>query len=374
MQKTSSRLLALLSLLQTHRDWSGDDLAERLGITPRTVRRDIDRLRDLGYPIRAFKGPLGGYRLDAGSQLPPLLFDDDQAVALALALQSAATSSVIGDDAVRALSTVRQVMPPRLRQRIDMLQVTAVQAPETGGNASPVGTEVLVELSRAIHAREELRFDYRQFDYEYADRGREANHPCDSTAPAERPRRVHPHHLVTWRGRWYLIAWDLDRDDWRIFRADRMRPRTPTGPRFSPRRLPGGGAGGGGGRGGGDGRDGGQGSDVAAFITGRFRGTDGSTTDWPCRGEVVLSLPAQAVAPFVQDGIVEEIGPERCRLTLGSWSWTGLAATIGHFDTDIHVIGPPELTSAFAELAARYANAASAEGTAHRDAHRDADR
>ncbi|MFH8485638.1 helix-turn-helix transcriptional regulator [Streptomyces longisporoflavus] len=376
MQKTSSRLLALLSLLQTHRDWSGDALAERLDITPRTVRRDIDRLRELGYPIRAFKGPLGGYRLDAGSQLPPLLFDDDQAVALALALQAAATSSAIGDDAVRALSTVRQVMPPRLRQRIDMLQVTAVQAPETGSDASPVGTEVLVELGRAIHAREELRFDYRQFDYEYADPRHEATHARDSTAPAERPRRVQPHHLVTWRGRWYLIAWDLDRDDWRIFRADRMRPRTPTGPRFSPRQLPGGGAGDGNGRDGRDGRDGrgdggdGQGSDVAAFITGRFRGTDGSTTDWPCRGEVVLSLPAQAVAPFVQDGIVEEIGPERCRLTLGSWSWTGLAATIGHFDTVIHVIGPPELTSAFAELAARYANAAGADSTAPRDADR----
>ncbi|MEU6763423.1 WYL domain-containing protein [Streptomyces sp. NPDC046853] len=352
MQKTSSRLLALLSLLQTHRDWSGDDLAERLDITPRTVRRDIDRLRDLGYPIRTFKGPLGGYRLDAGSQLPPLLFDDGQAVALALALQSAATSSTIGDDAVRALATVRQVMPPRLRRRIDMLQVTAVQAPEAGSDASPVGTQVLVELSRAIHAREELRFDYRRFDYEYAahadsDRGPEA------TAPAEHPRRVQPHHLITWRGRWYLIAWDLDRDDWRVFRADRIRPRTPTGPRFAPRALPGGD----GGRDG-DGSSSGGGGDVAAFITGRFRGTDGTTTDWPCRGEVVLDLPAQSVAPFVQDGIVEELGPDRCRLTLGSWSWTGLAATIGHFDSDIHVIGPPQLTNAFAELATRYTNAA----------------
>ncbi|MGW6055740.1 helix-turn-helix transcriptional regulator [Streptomyces sp. NPDC055189] len=356
MQKTSSRLLALLSLLQTHRDWSGDDLAERLDITPRTVRRDIDRLRELGYPIRAFKGPLGGYRLDAGSQLPPLLFDDDQAVAVALALQSAATNSTIGDDAVRALATIRQVMPPRLRQRIDMLQVTAVQAPEAGGgNASPVSTQLLVELSRVIHAREELRFDYRQFDYEHSAREhsvrehavRQHSDPGpEATDPAERPRRVQPHHLVTWRGRWYLIAWDLDRDDWRTFRADRMHPRTPTGPRFTPRDLPGGGSGYG------------AGGDVAAFITGRFRGTDGSTTDWPCRGEVVLNLPVRAVAPFVEDGIVEEVGPDRCRLTLGSWSWTGLAATIGHFDTDIHVIGPPQLTSAFAELAARYTNAA----------------
>ncbi|MFJ6853749.1 helix-turn-helix transcriptional regulator [Streptomyces sp. NPDC091271] len=318
MQKTSSRLLALLSLLQTHRDRSGDDLAERLGITPRTVRRDIDRLRELGYPVRAFKGPAGGYRLDAGSQLPPLLFDDGQAVALALALQSAATDGTIGEDAARALATLRQVMPPRLRQRIDTLRVTAVQPPGAE-EASPAGTELLVELGRVIHAREELRFDY------------------GSGAPGG-ARRAQPHHLVTWRGHWYLIAWDLDRDDWRTFRVDRIRPRTPTGPRFTPRDLPG--------------------RDVAAFVTGRFRGTDGSTADWPCRGEVVLGLPAQAVAPFARDGIVEELGPDRCRLTLGSWSWTGLATTIGHFGTDIRVVGPPPLTRAFAELAARYAEAA----------------
>ncbi|MGP4043850.1 helix-turn-helix transcriptional regulator [Streptomyces sp. 2A115] len=321
MQKTSSRLLALLSLLQTHRDWSGDDLAERLDITPRTVRRDIDRLRELGYPILAFKGPSGGYRLDAGSQLPPLLFDDGQAVALALALQSAATSPTIGEDAARALSTIRQVMPSRLRQRIDMLRVTAVQSPETG-SASLVGTQLLMEVSRVIHAREELRFDYGH----------------DATGLAEQPRRTQPHHLVTCRGHWYLIAWDLDRADWRTFRVDRIRPRTPTGPRFTARDLPG--------------------ADVAAFVAGRFRGTDGSTADWPCHGEVILNLPAQAVAPFAQDGIVEELGPDRCRLSLGSWSWTGLAAAIGRFDTEIQVIGPPQLTGAFAELAARYANAA----------------
>ncbi|MER5473086.1 WYL domain-containing protein [Streptomyces sp. NPDC002685] len=338
MQKTSSRLLALLSLLQTHRDWSGDDLAERLDITPRTVRRDIGRLRELGYPIRAFKGPAGGYRLDAGSQLPPLLFDDGQAVALAVALQSAAAGTAVGEDAARALATIRQVMPSRLRQRIDMLQVTAVPSPESG-NASPAGPQLLTELSRVIRAREELRFDY----------GHDATAPAEQPRrtqphPAGQPRRTQPHHLVTWRGHWYLIAWDLDRDDWRTFRVDRVRPRTPTGPRFTPRDLPG--------------------DHVAAFVTGRFRGTDGSTADWPCRGEVILDLPVQAVAPFVRDGIVDELGPDRCRLTLGSWSWTGLAATIGRFDTDIQVVGPPQLTRAFAELAARCANAATSSAPA----------
>ncbi|MEV5750553.1 WYL domain-containing protein [Actinoallomurus sp. NPDC052308] len=321
MQKTSSRLLALLSLLQTHRDWSGDDLAERLDVTSRTVRRDVDRLRELGYPITAFKGPSGGYRLEAGSQLPPLLFDDGQAVAMAVALQVAATDTTIGEDATRALSTIRQVLPSRLRQRVDMLRITAVQ-PSENDSTSPGDPQLLMDLSNAIHAHAELRFDYDQ----------------DQTGPAERPRRTEPHHLVTWRGRWYLIAWDLDRDDWRTFRVDRIRPRTPTGPRFTPRELPGGG--------------------VSAFITGRFRGTDGTTTDWPCHGEVVLNLPATAVAPFARDGIVEELGPDRCRLTLGSWSWTGLAAAIGRSDTDIEVIGPPELTNAFARLAARYADAA----------------
>ena len=129
-----------------------------------------------------------------------------------------------------------------------------------------------------------------------------------------------------------------DREDWRTFRVDRIRPRTPTGPRFVPRELPGG--------------------TVSAFITDRFRGSDGTGTDWPCRGEVILDVPATAVAPFAQDGIVEALAPDRCRLLLGSWSWTGLAAAIGRFDADIEVVGPPDLTSAFAQLATRCAKAA----------------
>ncbi|PAX82152.1 helix-turn-helix transcriptional regulator, partial [Streptomyces albidoflavus] len=132
MQKTSARLLALLSLLQARRDWPGALLAERLDVSPRTVRRDIDRLRELGYPIAALKGPDGGYRLGAGTELPPLLFDDDQVVALAVALRTAATTGAgIEEDAVRALATVRQVMPARLRHRIDALQITAVTRPGT---------------------------------------------------------------------------------------------------------------------------------------------------------------------------------------------------------------------------------------------------
>ncbi|HWU05731.1 MAG TPA: WYL domain-containing protein [Streptomyces sp.] len=325
MHKTSSRLLALLSLLQTHRDWSGEALAERLDVTSRTVRRDIDRLRELGYLITTVKGPAGGYRLDAGTHLPPMLFDDGLAVALAVALQTAGTGTTAAEDAARALATLRQVMPPRLRHRVDLLRVTAVQSPEER-DTPQIDTQVLTELSRVIHAREELRFD----------------HTAGPGASAGGPRRVQPHHLVTRRSRWYLVAWDLDREDWRTFRLDRIRPRTPTGPRFVPRELPGG--------------------NVSAFVTSRFRGDEGAVTDWPCRGEAVLHLPAADVAPFAQDGIVEELGPHRCRLTLGSWSWTGLAAALGRFGTDFEVIGPPPLATACADLAARYARAARTTG------------
>ncbi|MEU5892228.1 WYL domain-containing protein [Streptomyces sp. NPDC047461] len=326
MHKTSSRLLALLSLLQTRRDWSGEDLAGRLDITSRTVRRDIDRLRELGYRITTVKGPAGGYRLDAGTHMPPMLFDDGQAVALAVALQTSATGTTVAEDATRALATLRQVMPSRLRHRIDLLRITAVP-PSAARDAPQLDTQVLVDLSRAIHAREELRFDYT---------------PGASTS-VDAPRRVEPHHLVTRLHRWYLVAWDLDCEDWRTFRADRVRPRTPTGPRFTPRELPGG--------------------SVSAFITGRFRGNDGATSDWPCRGEVVLHLPAAEIAPFAHDGLVEELGPHHCRLTLGSWSWTGLAAAIGRFGTDFEVIGPPQLATACADLATRYARAARAAGS-----------
>lgn len=317
----------MLSLLQARRDWPGALLAERLDISPRTVRRDVDRLRELGYPIVAFKGPDGGYRLDAGTELPPLLFDDEQAVALAVALQIATTTGAgIEEAAARALNTVRQVMPARLRRRIDTLQVTAVERPAIRPNPQ-VDSSVLMTLSAAVHACEVLRFDYAPA----------APPEGFNDRAGSPPRRVQPHHLVTWGGRWYLVAWDLDREDWRTFRADRITPRTPTGPRFTPRELPGG--------------------EVAAFVASRFRGSDGSA-DWPCRGEVILDLPAAVVSRYAQDGVVEELGPDRCRLVLGSWSWPGLAATIGRFDAAIEVVGPAELRDAFAHLARRYADAA----------------
>ncbi|MFJ1594771.1 helix-turn-helix transcriptional regulator [Kitasatospora albolonga] len=403
MPKTSARLLSLLSLLQARRDWPGALLAERLDVSPRTVRRDVDRLRELGYPVVAAKGPDGGYRLEAGTALPPLLFDDEQAVALAVALQSATASGAgIEEAAARALNTVRQVLPTRLRHRVDSLRVTAVDRP-AARPAPQADSGVLVAIGAAVHAREVLRFDYSPVSVsvpvpvsptppspltsastsaspsamssapdlapapapapDLTSAAAPSSAPPSPSSPAQAPaaamssppapatssapapvppRRVEPHHLVTWGGRWYLVGWDLDRDDWRTFRADRITPRTPTGPRFTPRELPGG--------------------SVAAFVTARFRGGDatdagGGVGGWPCRGEVVLGLPAADVLRHTHDGVVEELGADRCRLVLGSWSWPGLAAAIGRFDADIEVIGPPELRHAFAHLARRYAAA-----------------
>ncbi|MFC4554961.1 helix-turn-helix transcriptional regulator [Georgenia faecalis] len=322
---TSSRLLALLGLLQRRRDWPGEVLAQRLGVSSRTVRRDIDRLRALGYRIESTMGPDGGYRLDAGAALPPLLFDDQQGVALAVALQLATTAGAgIEDGALRALATLRQVMPSRLRHQIDAVPLSAVRPPESGPD---VDAGVLTSVGAAVRAREVLRFDY-------SPGGPAAEGGADRAAP---PRRVEPHHLTTWRGRWYLVGWDLDHAGWRTYRVDRMHPRVPTGPRVAPRELPGG--------------------DVATFLIGRFRGAEG-TTQWPCRGAVVVHLPAAEVRPYVGDGVVEVLDGGRTRVSTGSWSWTGLAASLLRFDADLEVLSPPELVDAFARIAARSASAA----------------
>ncbi|MEU0543281.1 WYL domain-containing protein [Nocardia sp. NPDC005978] len=325
MPKTSGRLLALLSLLQARRDWPGALLAERLDISPRTVRRDIDRLRELGYPIATAKGPDGGYRLEAGAELPPLLFDDEQAVAVAVALRTATLGGAdISEAALRALQTVRQVMPARLRARMDALRFATVERPG-GDPRDRVSSDVLLALSAAVRAREVLRFDYAS----------ESAGP----QPDSPPRRVEPHHLVVRAGRWYLLAWDLDRADWRTFRADRMTPRIPTGPRFTPRDLPA--------------------PDPATFVNAKFRGSpDATAPAWPCTGEAILDLPLSAITPFLHDGTAEPVTPTRTRVTLGSWSWPALAASLGRFDTAIEVIDPPALRTAFADLARRYAAAA----------------
>lgn len=328
MPTTAPRLLALLSLLQTRRDWPAAALADRLDVSDRTVRRDVDRLRELGYPVTSTRGREGGYRLDPGTRLPPLLFDDEQAVALTLALRAAAaTGADVGEAAERALRTVRQVLPVRLAHRVDAVPVTVVPAP----GAPTVDPAVLTAIGAAVRAREVLRFGYARAASTDGDAS-----PGDDLVT----RRVEPHHLVARAGRWYLVGWDLDRDDWRVFRADRVRPRTPGGARFAPRDLPG--------------------ADVEAFVEARFRGSATTDGGWPCRGTLVLDAEARDVAPFVADGVVEDVGGGRSRVTLGSWSWVGIAASAARFDAEVLRVEPQELADACALLADRFARAAGA--------------
>ena len=308
----SERMLALLSLLQARRDWPGHVLAQRLDVTTRTVRRDVDRLRALGYRIESTKGPDGGYRLAAGSELPPLLFDEEQAVAIAVGLQHAAASGVdVSDAADRALATVRQVMPSHLRNRVDAVRFSGAVVEEM------VDPDVLEAASRAVHDRTTTRFDY---------------------GDAATSRLVEPHGLVARGGRWYLVAWDLDRRDWRIFRLDRMTPSRTPGPRFTPRAIPTG--------------------DAATFVAARSKGST-DVDRWPCTGRFEIDLPAAELAPWIRDDKVEEIGPGSSRVTMGSWSWAGLLAAVVRFDAPFRVLAPAELIAETQRLGERLREASS---------------
>ncbi len=319
MTDPSSRALRLLSLLQVQRDWPGDLLAERLEVSPRTVRRDVDRLRGLGYRVDALRGPAGGYRLVGGAELPPLLFDDDQAVAVALALAVApASGAEIAEAAARALGTVRQVMPSRLRHRVDAVQVVAAPG------AIAVDPDVLVAVSDAARRREVLRFEHL------------------GTGGGRRPRKVEPHAVVARAGRWYLLAWDGGSEggagDWRVFRIDRMALQPPTRRSFTARPVPGG--------------------DPAAFVAARFKGSAVEDA-WPCTGTAVVHLPPARIAPFLEPGaVLEQRGPERTVVTAGSWSWNALAARFAGFDAPVEVEGPDELRRAVLEVGGRLLAAA----------------
>ena len=223
MLDTSVRMLRLLAILQSRRDWSGAELAQRLGVTTRTVRNDIERLRILGYRVDSTTGSAGGYRLGSGSELPPLLLDADETVAIAVGLSLAASGSVAGveEAALRALAKLQQTIPTHLRGRIDALRSTIEYTPDDG---SVVNAATLTTVAAAAHDHELLRFDYA------------------SRAGEPSVRHVEPHSLVHAGQRWYLLAWDLDRDDWRTFRIDRIEPRMATHQRFAPRQAPEGGA------------------------------------------------------------------------------------------------------------------------------------
>ncbi|TDD13854.1 YafY family transcriptional regulator, partial [Actinomadura sp. KC06] len=209
---SSARLLRLLSLLQARREWPGPELAGRLGVSVRTVRRDVDRLRELGYPVHATPGAAGGYGLEAGTAMPPLLLDDEEAVAIAVGLRAAAGGAVegIGEASVRALAKLEQVLPSRLRRRVTALHTATT--PLTGPPAGPaVDPETLTVLAAACRDRERVRFAYRD------------------AGGAETGRHAEPYGLVTAGRRWYLVAYDADRGAWRTFRADRISRPRPTG-------------------------------------------------------------------------------------------------------------------------------------------------
>lgn len=218
------RTLRLLSLLQARRLWAGGELAARLGVTERTVRRDIDRLRDLGYPVDATPGTHGGYRLSSGASLPPLVFDDDEVVAVAVGLRAASGVAISGVEqaAVQALAKIEQVLPLRLRRRVSALDAAVVSLRRAQGGEETVAPGALVALAAACRDHGEVEFLYPRPD------------------GGDLRRWVQPHQLLSAGSRWYLIAWDLGRDDWRTFRLDRLREVEPTGARFAPRDIPGG--------------------------------------------------------------------------------------------------------------------------------------
>jgi predicted DNA-binding transcriptional regulator YafY len=313
---TSARLLRLLSLLQTPRDWTGAELAERLEVSPRTVRNDIERLRDLGYPVHATRGSIGGYRLIAGAILPPLLLEDDEAVALAIGLRTAAGGAVTGieESSLRALAKLEQVLPTRLRHQVNALQSFTVLLDKRPGPTVDPG--VLTELAGACRDHARLRFEYK-------DRGGAASQ-----------RRVEPYRLVNSGRRWYLVAWDEEREDWRTFRVDRIRPRLSAGPRFAPREL--------------------SDADAAALVS---RGIPAAARRY--RARVVVHASAAAIAervgPWV--GPIEADGEDRCVVDVGTDRLDIMAAYLGTLGADFTVSGSPELADYFEILATRYARA-----------------
>ncbi|TCP56418.1 putative DNA-binding transcriptional regulator YafY [Tamaricihabitans halophyticus] len=312
MWETSGRLLKLLSLLQARRDWSGAELADSLGVTSRTVRRDIDRLRELGYPVHALQGT-AGYRLGAGGALPPLLLDDAEAVAVAIGLRTATGSSVSGieETALRALTKLEQLLPSRLRYRVNSLHTATVRA---GTAPAPeVSADTLLVIAEACRRSELLRFDYTSH------RGKESS------------RRVEPRDLVSFGRHWYLVGFDVERADWRTFRVDRLRPRTPTGPRFTPREAPF--------------------TDVAEHLSSQL-----SVRAWTCQATVTLHEPAEVIAERIWPGmgVLEAVDERSCLLHIGADTVSSLVWMITSVDADFTLTsGSPELVTALRAQADR---------------------
>ncbi|MEU9186595.1 WYL domain-containing protein [Streptomyces sp. NPDC048484] len=314
---TPARLLQLLSLLQTPREWPGGELSDRLGVSRRTVRRDVDRLRELGYPVQATKGADGGYRLVAGKAMPPLVLDDEEAVAIAVGLRAGAGHAVEGVDeaSVRALAKLEQVLPSRLRHRVATLQ--AATTPLTTGDGASIAPETLTIMASTIAGRELLRFAYRAGD------------------GTESRRRTEPYRLVSTGRRWYLVAYDLDREDWRTFRVDRVSDPFAAGARFTPRELPTG--------------------DAAEYLRqSMYRRQETYEFD------VTFAAPAEFIAARLPAwlGAPEPIDDQRCRLRApagDSVEW--LAVRLAMVDCEFTVHEPPELVRCVRDLGGRLSRA-----------------
>ncbi|MFD6451892.1 helix-turn-helix transcriptional regulator [Nocardia sp. NPDC055165] len=313
MTDTAARLLRLLSLLQMPREWPGSELADRLGVTDRTVRRDIDRLRDLGYPVVAAMGAAGGYRLTAGSALPPLILDADEAVAVAVGLRVAAGQAVAGieDASVRALTKLEQVLPATLRRRV---RVVGAAVTVRAGEGPTVDPEVLTTLAAAVTNRERLRFTYR-----------------DATG-AESRRHTEPAGVAAAGRRWYLVAYDLDRDAWRSYRADRIETPHPTGARIAPRDLPA--------------------ADPADYVAGRR--TDWATPEYQV--DVTIEAPRGRIAGRLgeEPNTLRADSNTTCRLTATrDDDPTWLAGQLTSLGVPFRVHDSPELTAALRALTSR---------------------
>jgi len=318
MLETSARLLRLLSLLQTRRYWAGSELAERLDVTLRTLRRDVDKLRSLGYPVNAASGRAGGYQLGAGAALPPLLLSDDEALAVTLGLRTTAAGSVAGveEAAVRALAKLEQLLPTRLRKRVNALGSAIVPL---FGRGPSIDATLLIALASACRDQLELRFDYAD------GRGQ----------PSE--RHVEPHGLVHTGSRWYLVAWDLVREAFRTFRVDRVGKRVSTGRKFLPRPIPEG--------------------DAAAYVTRSV-----SSSPYRYQAKVVLHAPLDEMRPRISPlaGMLRAVDSERCLLETGAHSLSGLAFHLAMLGVDFEVQEPAELIEHLRSLATRLTRAARA--------------
>lgn len=317
MLATSARLLRLLSLLQSRRDWSGRELAGRLEVDVRTVRRDVDRLRSLGYPVRSVSGIAGGYRLGSGADLPPLLLDDEEAVAVAVGLRSAAGGTVagIGESSVRALAKLEQVLPSRLRHRVNSLQSAVV--PLLGGGPT-IDAGLLTLVAAAVRDHVRLRFEYR-------------GHGGGTSR-----RLVEPLRLVHTGRRWYLVGWDVDRDDWRTYRVDRVQGMPSTRERFTPREPPA--------------------ADIAAYVS-------HAVSNAPYRYQVTARLhaPADAVASRVSPtaAVVEAVDERTCLLHVGAPSLEHVPLYLAQLGVDFEAVEPPELVEHVRTLADRLCRAVS---------------